>query len=168
MRWSVNLPSTAVKIEQALIFTSRSSWKRQMLVTSKMTTPPSFLPNVDQRVGQRLDLAEQGRHLVQHGVTPRDDRCVGERQRDVIGVVGAEPVEVLGLHGVEVVGQEVDGGLVGSRHDVMCSFADAVGEWGCGVTALLKGSVGGGRRFGGRTAVPARSAVVAWAAVVSR
>ena len=41
MRWSVNWPSTRVKIEQALTFTSLSSWKRQMLVTSKMTTPPS-------------------------------------------------------------------------------------------------------------------------------
>src|SRR5688572_16218230 len=108
MRWSVNLPSTRVKIEQALILTSRSSSKRQMLVTSKMT-PTLFLPNVDQRVGQRLDLAEQGRHLVQHGVTPGDGRCVGEGQRNVIGVEGAEPVEVLGLHGVEVAGQDVDG-----------------------------------------------------------
>ena len=41
MRWSVNLPSTRVKIEQALILISVSSWRRQMLVTSKMITPPS-------------------------------------------------------------------------------------------------------------------------------
>ena len=41
MRWSMNLPSTTVKIEQALIFTSVSSWKRHMLVTSKITTPSS-------------------------------------------------------------------------------------------------------------------------------
>jgi len=41
MRWSMNLPSTTVKIEQALILITVSSWRCQMLVTSRMTTPPS-------------------------------------------------------------------------------------------------------------------------------
>ena len=61
MRWSLNLPSTMVKVEQALMWISLSSWRRQMLVTSRDHNPVVFLPDVDQWVRQRLPLAEARR-----------------------------------------------------------------------------------------------------------
>ena len=79
-----------------------------MLVTSKMTTPLSSCQTSIS--GWASDCpGRQGRHLFQHGARRRG-RGAAEGQRDVVGVVGAEPVEVLGFHGAEVIGQEVDGG----------------------------------------------------------
>src|SRR3954468_9205425 len=117
MRWSVNLPSTRVKIEQALIFTSRSSWKRQMLVTSKMTSPPSSRQTLISGCASDSTLPSTVVIWFSMASRPVMVGALVNVNETSSGVVGAGPVEVLGLHGVEVVGQEVDRGLVGSRHD---------------------------------------------------
>jgi len=49
-------------------------------------------------------------------VSAKVGRRVGEGQGDVLGVVLPQAWEVLGLHRGEVVGQLVDGGLVGVGH----------------------------------------------------
>ena len=104
-----------VKIGRALIVASVPSGKRQTLATSKTTTPSSSC-HVDQRARGDSTFASSVVVCASTTSRPVTVGAFGERQADVVGVVGADAFAVLCLHGGEVVSQQVEGGLVDAGH----------------------------------------------------
>src|SRR3954453_12393885 len=113
MRWSVNFPSATVKIEHALIVASTPSGKRQTLATSKTTTPSSSCQTLIRGCARDSTLPSSVVICARTASRPVTVGALAEGQGDVLGVVLPQAWEVLGLHHGEVVGQQVDSGVVG-------------------------------------------------------